>query len=510
MILKQTVRARRRQLEALADIWLADGATRFAAVAADGTVLFDWPKSAESPPTLQLSCPIQIRRNLLGCLKLAGLDDAASEKRLAAQAALIGQFVQLDLDLAEMTQEVVDRQDELVALQDLTESTRSKVELPALTRSVLKQLTQLFGCELGFAIVEFDQIFAEPIYQVPTTRLDAEIIRGWFSEVHASGDQLVVNRASTDIELPEHVENVLVAPLFIRGEILAAIGLVNKRGGDFTYPNRKLFTAVSQQFAAQIENALMYHESVHQAKLKHEYDLARDVQMQLLPNVAPQVVNIEVAATSKPAREVGGDLYNYLPSNEGELRFTVGDVSGKGMSAAMLMGMSHTMLRSAASFLDNPTPAAILDHANTALYDDFTEVSMFATVFVGQFDSKKRLITYANAGHSPVIYCGANDSAEMLEADGTAVGVLPWCLSEDHYVPLGVGDVLVVASDGFPEAVDVDGEMFGYERLLQLVEDNRTESAESLLQILTTAIADFSSGAEQADDETVMVLKGVR
>lgn len=245
-----------------------------------------------------------------------------------------------------------------------------------------------------------------------------------------------------------------------------------------------------------------------QAKLKHEYDLARDVQSHLLPKQAPAAPGIEVAASSSPAREVGGDLFNYLPAEDNSLRFIVGDVSGKGMSAAMLMGMTHTTLRSAASFLENPSPAAILDHANTALYDDFTEVSMFATVFVGHFDSTKRMVTYANAGHSPVIYCPKGGAAKMLEADGTALGILSWCLSEDYYIPLTEGDVLVVASDGFPEAVNSAGEMFGYERLLALIEANVSESAENLLAILSDAIADFSRGAEQADDETLMILKG--
>ena len=502
-MLKQALSAQRKQLEALANVWLAGGATGYAIVDIDGRVAMQWPKGALA---VTLRVPILRRRKTLGYLWLSGLDDALSQERLSAEAQLIAQFIQLDHDLCQLTQEVVTRQDELVAMLELTQSTRNQLDIEQLIPSVLQQVTRLFDCESAFLTIELPDAIVKPFYQYPKPLITEDVMLGWLQTVHQDGREQVVNNSAN---LPKEVFNLLTAPLTIRGEAIAAIGLVNKRDGDFTYPNRKLLSAIAQQVAAQVENALLYAESIQQEKRKHEYALARDVQMHLLPNKAPLVPYVEVAASSRPAREVGGDFFDYLPSNDGELRFSVGDVSGKGMPAAMLMGMSHTTLSSAARFLADPSPAAILDHANKSLYDDFTEVSMFATVFVGHYDSSFRTITFANAGHSPVFYCPVDGEAVMLEADGTALGILTWCLSEDHSLVLGDGDLLVVASDGLPEAQNAVGEMFGYERLQRLIEHHRGESAENLLKQLLDAVKQFSGDTEQDDDETIMILKGV-
>ena len=490
-------------------MWLSSGATHYAVADEDGNVLLHWPKSAEIPPHPDICTPIKRRRKQFGHLQLNGLTDKLSEQRLAAEARLIAQLVSLDGDIDQLTQEVVDRQDELVAMVELTQSTRSKLDLGQLTQSVLRQITRLFGCHCAFIAADMPAAFAYPIYRFPRAEIADDVLLSWLASVQVTEQELVINRISAEMLLPPEIQNVLIAPLTIRGEINACIGLVNKREGDFTYPDRKLLLAVAQQVAAQFENALLHAESIKQERRKAEYELAHDVQMHLLPNEAPEIPYLQIAAQSQPAREVGGDFYDYLPSEDGELYFTVGDVSGKGMPAAMLMGMSHATLNSAARFLDEPTPAAIIDRANTALYDNFTEVSMFATVFVGQYDSAFRTISYANAGHSPVIYCPVDGEATMLEADGTALGILPWSLSEDHSLVLDEGDLLIVASDGFPEAQNADGEMFGYERLMRLIEQYRAESAEMILKRLSDAVKAFSGDTEQDDDETIMVLKGV-
>ncbi|MGB1250759.1 MAG: PP2C family protein-serine/threonine phosphatase [Candidatus Promineifilaceae bacterium] len=508
MLIKQTIVAQRRQLEALAEVWLSSGASSYAVADVEDCVLLYWPKSAEINPKPDIRTPIKRRRKVIGYLHLGGIRDDLSERRLAAEAQLIAQLVALNHDIDQLTQEVVDRQDELVAMVELTQKTRNKLDIRQLTETVLQQATHLLGCDCAFVAADMPEAFSQPVYQCLGKHIPHEILQSWLLNVQVNDQELIINRSSAEMLLPQGIDNVLVAPLMIRGSIEALIGLANKRDGDFTYPNRKLLSAVAQQVAAQFENALLHAEILKQTKRKAEYELAHDVQMHLLPTEAPKLPFLQIAAQSRPAREVGGDFYDYLPSEEGELYFSVGDVSGKGMPAAMLMGMSHATLSSAARFLEEPTPAAILDRANTALYDNFTEVSMFATVFVGQYDSAFRTLSYANAGHSPVIYCPANGKAIMLEADGTALGILPWCMSEDHNIALDEGDILVVASDGFPEARDPNGEMFGYERLMRMIEDNRTESAENLLTILADAIKKHSGDTEQDDDETIMVLKG--
>ena len=150
--------------------------------------------------------------------------------------------------------------------------------------------------------------------------------------------------------------------------------------------------------------------------------------------------------------QVGGDFYDFLHLDGRPFTFTVGDISGKGLPAALLMAMTRTVIRAKVHDAPTPTPEHVVGRSNKELYDDFTEVNMFATVFVGQYQPLNREMLYANAGHSPVIYCPAGGKARLLKADGTAVGILPTSLSENQRLIFRPGDVLVVATDGLNEA----------------------------------------------------------
>lgn len=241
--------------------------------------------------------------------------------------------------------------------------------------------------------------------------------------------------------------------------------------------------------------------------------LARRVQMHLLPQRPPAVTGLDVYARTLPALEVGGDFYDLLNTPGGPYAFVVGDVSGKGISAALIMAMTRTVLRSASRAPNRdshwPTPAEIMARATEELYDDLSEVSMFATVFLGQYDAANRQLCYANAGHSPVIYCATGCEARLLEADGPALGVLPINLSENQRMPFGPGDLLLVGTDGFNESWNTAGEMFGYERLLRLVEQLADRRADEIAANLYAAVSVFGAGHPQDDDETLVILKGV-
>ena len=151
----------------------------------------------------------------------------------------------------------------------------------------------------------------------------------------------------------------------------------------------------------------------------------------------------------------------------------------------------------------------IVSQANEELYADFTDVNMFATVFVGQYNQTSHQLTYANAGHSPVIYRPLNREAQLLEADGTALGVLPTSFSQDHAVTFRPGDMLIIGTDGLNETQNEQQEMFGYDRLLELINSVPHLPAEEIGKTLYEAVSTFSVGQPQFDDQTLMVIKGV-
>jgi sigma-B regulation protein RsbU (phosphoserine phosphatase) len=187
----------------------------------------------------------------------------------------------------------------------------------------------------------------------------------------------------------------------------------------------------------------------------------------------------------------------------------LGDVSGKGMSAALLMAMTRTVIRSRANLQPMPMPETILSVSNEIMYDDFTQVGMFCTVFIGHYDPNRAEIWYANAGHSPVIYCPAGGLARLLEADGPALGTLPISLSENQVVSFQPGDLLIIATDGFNESRNFQGELWGIQRMLALIEKISDQPAHVIAERLFEAVDHFSEGHAQDDDQTLIVIKGV-
>jgi sigma-B regulation protein RsbU (phosphoserine phosphatase) len=305
-------------------------------------------------------------------------------------------------------------------------------------------------------------------------------------------------------------KSLMLIPMKVRGATQAILGLVNKKEGDFMSPDIKLTQTIAAYGAAQIENVLLYQTQIDQTKLQAEMDLARRVQVQLLPEGLPKVPGLDAWANSRPASRVGGDFYTAVERPGEKFTFAVGDISGKGLPAAILMAMTRTILRSNSngSSTVEIEPAGIIDMSNQELYADFYEVSMFATVFVGQYQPTTRTLSYANAGHSPVVYVPVGGEAQLLIADSTPMGVEAWNGAVNQEMGLHKGDVLVIGSDGLNEAQNGQNEMFGYNRLLRLIEDLAHKPARQISADLFQAVDDFSAGHSQDDDQTVVVLKG--
>lgn len=504
--LKSLLDFRREQFTAIADAWLAAGASSFG-VWSEGQPLAEW-RSGSSDTQPVLVSTLQTNGMLLGELRVVGLSGPVWQARLDADAMLIAQLAAIEDELEGMTAELIDSQDQLLALYDLTQSTRSHLELDQMLHSLAQEAARLVKADHA-ALMLCVESGQPTLAQYPPSLKAADELITFFCQLLHDGRSLVLNGPQRTVALPAGMHSLLFVPITVRGAQIAALALINKSSGDFTSPDLKLARAISDQAGAQIENVLLYQETLAQARLKTELDLAAGIQLRLLPQHTPQVAGLDLCAGARPALEVGGDFYDFIQRPARPFIFTVGDVSGKGMSAALLMAMSHTVIANATKFMPNPTPEGIMSRVNEDLYDDFTEVSMFATAFIGQYSQARHELTYANAGHSPVIFCPAEGRARLLEADGTAIGVLPVSLCEKQSLSFRAGDVLIVASDGFSEARNASGEMFGYDRLLRLAEDVRRQSAQEIRDGFFQAVERFGAGQPQDDDQTLIVVKGV-
>lgn len=241
-------------------------------------------------------------------------------------------------------------------------------------------------------------------------------------------------------------------------------------------------------------------------KLEAELRIARSIQQRLLPQSPPEVSGYEVAGSSVSAREVGGDYFDYLVFDPKTVGLAIGDVSGKGITAALLMANLQASLR---AFAREPSGISdVLSQLNTHLHRT-TSPEMYATFFYGILDSEGHVFSFANAGHNPPVLVRSSGEVELLETGGLPLGMLEGFPYEEGKVEIAPGDVLVLYTDGVTEAENADGDQLGDERFKEAVVSWRSESAEAVKERILRAVEEFAAGHEQSDDLTLITLKSL-
>ncbi len=527
----------RAVLTSLANVWLAEGATAVT-ISIDGIPVVSLPTGARldamrdnaRAQAQQVVAPILWDGQIAGEIRITGMIGEAARARAAAEAQLVGLLLQAEADLASMTDELIETQDQLLAVYDLGQLARRPMRLAERLLALAEAAGRLLNVD-GAAIVLASEESGPVAAQFPPATQD----EGWLLSLLTSlpdgpaqeSAVLWQGRQEGDegwpLSLPERVRSLLMVRIGTGEHVRGAFAFWSEQGERFASPQLKLASAIAEHAGVQVENALLHRERIAQARFETEMQLARRVQTNLLPRELPALPGLDVYARMRPASHVGGDFFDFVASSADRTVFLVSDVSGKGMSAALVMTMTRTILRSIvrgatrgdagrigrASRSPRQSPAAaLLAQVNDELYEDLTELSMFATAFVAEYDHLSRRLMYANAGHSPVIYKPAGGAPRLLEADCPPIGVNRTLDYAEQSVILRPGDVLVAASDGFNETRNAADEMFGIERLMRCVEEHAHLSAEAIGQALFAAVEAFRDGEMQEDDQTLVIAKG--
>jgi putative ABC transport system permease protein len=305
----------------------------------------------------------------------------------------------------------------------------------------------------------------------------------------------------------------LAVPLRTRTETLGVLLLGPPEGRDhFSVVEKEVLRACADQFALMIENAALTARVVEQEKLRRDLALAVEVQRRLLPAQPPSDPFVDLAADSIPARSIGGDYYDFIQMGEHRVGIALADVSGKGIAAALIMSVVQASLRIVTAD-GNVTAPQLAAKLNQFLYRS-TPASKYATFFYTHVDSGHRQLRYVNAGHNPpYLFRHQSDAAgtapivEELSIGGTVVGMFPEAEYEEGLVELHAGDVLVVFTDGVPEAHNPAGEEFGEARLKEVVGAALGLSAADITAQISAALRSWIQDAEQYDDMTLVVMK---
>jgi len=330
----------------------------------------------------------------------------------------------------------------------------------------------------------------------------------------SSGDVILVNDTAQDPRFLSQIDrasgyltrSVLVVPLrAANGSVLGALQLLNKEGG-FTTNDVELVNLAAAYSANAIETQRLRAEADAARLLRKELEIARDVQQRLLPQNPPALPSLDYATYFRPARFVGGDYYDLLPMPDGSLFFTLGDVSGKGVAAAVLMASIQAALRAQVS----EPPAnlgALLTSFNRAVYS-FSTSDKYTTLFAALWQPAARTLTYVNAGGCPPMLCRASSALlERLEAGGCPLGLLGPARYQHASVQLDPGDALLCFSDGISEATNSAEEIWEESELAALFAAHAHLPAQQIVDTVVAAADAFTGDAEQSDDMTVLTLR---
>jgi serine phosphatase RsbU (regulator of sigma subunit) len=321
---------------------------------------------------------------------------------------------------------------------------------------------------------------------------------------------LVMNDAHSDerfrgVKWDESIRSILCVPLMVKSELKGVLTVFNKKDdAAFTDEDQRLLAIIAAQSAQIIENARLYEEEQALIRMKQELMLASKIQLDLLPKECPRVQGYDIAGRSVPAQEVGGDYFDFVELDDGRWGLCLGDVSGKGLPASLLMANLQATLRS--QIVLDPSPLACISRTNKLIYRS-TDNEKFATLFLGVLNPEKHEIIYSNAGHDYPVLLRENEDSERLKAEGTVVGFIEDYDFEEKSSPMNIGDVVVAYSDGITEAVNSEDEQFGFERLLEVLERDKKLPAGEIIENIVSAVRGHAAGTPQSDDMTVIVIK---
>ncbi len=333
---------------------------------------------------------------------------------------------------------------------------------------------------------------------------------GW---MHINRKPLLISDPKNDdrfrgVKWDEAISTLLSVPLMAKSRLIGILTVYNKKSGnEFTDADQRLLAIIAAQSAQVVENARLYEEEKSYLKLQHELGVAATIQNNLLPDKMPGVHGYDIAGSSVAAQMVGGDYFDFINIDDVHLAFCLGDVAGKGLSAAMLMGNLQATLRGQAAITISARDC--MARSNKLLYHS-TGSDRFVTCFYGVLNTEEHTLCYCNAGHDTPFLFSNSGKLQRLSSDSLVLGMMEEFPYNENTIPFNKGDVLVVYSDGVTEAKNIADEQFGEERLEKVIEEHRDASADTIIAGITEAVRSHMGNTEPMDDITMVVVKRLK
>lgn len=416
-----------------------------------------------------------------------------------------------DRKIESLTKNLLECYEELDLIYRLSRRGQSTFDPQQNMEFILHEAMEAFEGDLGWVIAEGEECAFEPVMDRTDDVLVKSLHRALVRDVCREGkSRLFYNlREELGLEGDNNPDSFLCTVIKTDEAMYGALCIGRRAGREnFTAGDLKLAQVVASQAAIALENGLLHRKRLEEEqamiRLQEEFRLARSIQNNLLPKVTPTPPGYDIAGYTLPARSVGGDYYDFIKRGNGHVALCLGDVSGKGMPAALLMAHLQAAIRG--QTLMKASPAECLARSNILLYES-TDSDRFATCFYGVLDTTKHCLRYSNAGHDRPILFSASGESETLDSSGLVLGILPDSDYVESSISIEPGDFLLVYSDGIIDAADSEEHEFGLARLTELVRETHDATAKDLLNRILQAVNSHAAGAPQTDDMTLVVIR---
>lgn len=436
-------------------------------------------------------------------------------------AAFIAYMAQKEVESKLLAQETLSKYKELTLLYDLGEKIAACLDIEELARLALDEARRLLpqGSDLHLGILlsgDDPERLSVCAGQGDAFLAGSDFfpLDGITRQVLMSGNAEIVNDVALDPRYRnapgalQGMQALLCAPLRARDKIFGVLSVASRAGADFNAAESKVVSLLAVQVAVALGRVHLINERVAQERLQESLKLSRSIQMGMLSTAFPRFSDnspVDLYAFMEPAREVSGDFYDFFYLDGKTLLIVIGDVSDKGVPAALFMVMVKTLIRAIAK--QYKAPQQILAALNPELCRD-NDSAMFVTLFLALFDPDSGKFTYSFGGHNPPLHLSRDGSASWLQGDsGMALGIFDDAVFSAQTLTLQPGDSVLLYTDGVSEAMDGDNNAFGEQRLSDLLAGNPGSDAQQLVESVIAAVNGFVRGAEQSDDITLLALQ---
>ena len=417
--------------------------------------------------------------------------------------------------------------DKLRMLLDITKRISRSLDRDEVLNLVMDTLDSLIPYDAaGIYLVECSQPLAEReggpdetcVFHTQAVRgydiddlqeLGLKMGEGLIGHVALSGKPFIspdVRKEPRYINARARTRSEMVAPIISNNEVIGVFDLESDELNSYSKDDLEVLMLLASQVAIIIEKAMLHDQLIEKQRLVTQLEVARQVQLELLPARDPQLEGFDISAYNFPTEEVSGDYYDWVRIYDDQIGIVIADVSGKGVPAALLMAFLRASLRAATHI--GYAPHISMTKVNYLLWESI-ERNQFVTSFYGTLDASNRTLAYSNAGHNPPLLMEADGQAHFEERGGVPLGMFRDSRYYEYYLTLEPGQVLVLYTDGATEAMNPAGEEYDRDRLVEAVRRCRHLGAREMVDFIHADVIDWTDGLGAHDDVTFFIVKAL-